>query len=127
MMKEKCSLVFISMFIKSMLIIGLIFWSNTSFSKQFHATRAHKLTTYNQKDPFGNNNDKTAVPLCLETAEDTDNDDDSVEPRLYTKASTSDISTAIAVSFNSNKPIRCTRNNSLPLYILFHAWRGFDC
>ncbi|MEN9598541.1 MAG: hypothetical protein RL596_852 [Bacteroidota bacterium] len=126
LMKKKFSRLPIITLIKCIVIIGAIFFSNASVPKQLDTTSAYNLHAYNQKDPFGSGNDKTSAPLCLETRED-DDDDDSVELRFYTKTKASNIRSAAAVRFSNYKPIGFTPDNRLPLYILFHAWRGFDC
>lgn len=109
--------------IKCFLLIGCLFLGNSSISKQLSISKGNEWRIYNQKDPFGNTNAKTKIPVYFETVEDTD-DDNNIDIGFSSKEDWLRISSPTVIVNNYTSPQYYTENR-LPLYILFHSWKSF--
>lgn len=127
MTKKYCILSIITSCITWLMIISSIFFSDINFASRTDFAKVNGLQFYTQKNPLDNNSSQNKAHLYFETVEDTEDDDDTVEFLFSTNRNNSDINVQVATILSNNKPVTSNTHNRLPLYILFHSWRGFDC
>lgn len=113
--------------LKSVLLMGFLFLVKPVLSIGLHPSSFVVTPGFKQQTPQNNPANQPFALLCAETMEDSEDEEGHAWPLVPASYSTFLVCYWVDSHLPISQPMPTARHGRIPLYILFHAWKGFSC